>query len=151
MFNECVQDLPIQHLLDVMHVEWNICDNKNDWNISLVKNTPSMLGRTWRMQGLCQICNGGNNLVGRHISNLMHCTFSHMMKKNHFLSFWPQPDMVILSKKTCEKWKTNWIKKPWHACDGPTNPLFLCEAFASSCPKACHPCPKGKEDFSKAL
>ncbi len=27
MFTECLQDLPIRHLLDVMHVEWNICDN----------------------------------------------------------------------------------------------------------------------------
>jgi len=72
MLNECLQDLPIRHLLDVMHVEWNICDNKIYRNISLVKNTPSMLGRTLSTQGLCQICNGGINLVGRHISNL--CT-----------------------------------------------------------------------------
>jgi hypothetical protein len=28
MFNECLQDLPIQCLSDVMRVEWNICDKK---------------------------------------------------------------------------------------------------------------------------
>jgi hypothetical protein len=28
MFTECLQELPIRHLLDVMHIEWNICDNK---------------------------------------------------------------------------------------------------------------------------
>jgi len=54
-------------------------------------------------------------------------------------------------KKTCEKWKNNWFKKPWHACDGPTNPSCLCEAFDPSYPKACHPGPKGREDFSMAL
>jgi hypothetical protein len=81
MFNECLQDLPIWHLLDMMHVEWNICDNIIYWHISLVKNTPSMLGRTWRRQGLCTICNCGINLVGWDISNLMHYTFLHMMKK----------------------------------------------------------------------
>jgi len=55
-------------------------------------------------------------------------------------------------KKKSEKWKTNWIEKPSHARDGPTNPSCLCEeAFDASCPKACHPCPKDREDFSKAL
>ncbi len=64
MLSECLQDLPIRHLLDVMDVEWNICDNKIYWNISFVKNTPSTLGRTWSTHWLCQICNGGINLVG---------------------------------------------------------------------------------------
>jgi hypothetical protein len=150
MFNECLQDLPIWHLLDVMYVEWNICDNKIYWHISLVKNTPSLLGRTWRRQGLCQICNCGINLVGRHISNLMHYSFLHMMKKS-FLELLTPTRYAYTFKKTCKKWKTNCIKKPWHACDGPTNPSCLCEAFDASCPKACHPCPKEKEDFSKPL
>jgi hypothetical protein len=99
MFNECLQDLPIRHLLDVMHVEWNICDNKIYWNVSLVKNTPSMLGRTWRRQGLCQICNGGINLVSWHISNLMHCTFLHMMKKIISWAFDPYQICLYFQKK----------------------------------------------------
>jgi hypothetical protein len=78
----------------------------------------------------------------------------------HFYTWWKKSFLELLTptryaytfKKTCEKWKTNWIKKPWHACDGPTDPSCLCEVFDdASYPKACHPCPKGREDFSKAL
>jgi len=76
--------------------------------------------------------------------------FTHDEKKS-FLGLLTPTRYAYTFKKTCEKWKNNWLKKPWHACDGPTNPSCLCEAFDPSYPKACHPCPKGREDFSKAL
>jgi len=79
MFNECLQDLPIRHLLDVMHVEWNICDNLLKYLFG-EKDTLNVR-KDMEEQGLCQICNCGINLVGWHISNLMHYTFLHMMKK----------------------------------------------------------------------
>ncbi len=62
MFNECLQDLPIRHLLDVMHVEWNICDNLLKYLFG-EKDTLNVR-KDMEEQGLCQICNCGINLVG---------------------------------------------------------------------------------------
>jgi hypothetical protein len=77
MFNECLQDLPIRHLLDVMHVEWNICDNLLKYVFG-EKYTVNVR-KDMQEEGLC---NCGINLVGPHVSNLMHYMFSHTMKKN---------------------------------------------------------------------
>jgi hypothetical protein len=106
MFNECLQDLRIRHLLDVMHVEWNICDNKIYWNVSLVKKIPSMLGRTWRRK--CYVIVASTWWV-HMFQTLCTLCFTHD-EKNHFLSFWTQPDILILSKKHVRNGRLSGLK-----------------------------------------